>query len=241
MATPFWDVDAAVKEIHRCAALGHRAVLFSGAPHEFGFPYIGDRHWDPFWKAVQDVNLPVSLHIGSGDFSKEFAVERIAAHGIGSTIASQTVGILLKSAIQLSDLLLCGVLPRNPDLKVVVVESGVGWIPFVLEAADHTFEYAQITRDQPEFKERPSEYFRRQVYGCYFFEEFAPRRLFGDGIPVDNVMFETDYPHPVCLYGNVREKIDAGLAEQPREVQRKVLFDTAASLYQVESPDRPWR
>jgi predicted TIM-barrel fold metal-dependent hydrolase len=82
----------------------------------------------------------------------------------------------------------------------------------------------------------PSEYFARQVYGCYFFEEIAPQRLL-DKIGVDNVLFETDYPHPVCLYGNVREKIDAGLAGQSAEVRRKLLFENAAKLYGVEAPD----
>jgi predicted TIM-barrel fold metal-dependent hydrolase len=86
---------------------------------------------------------------------------------------------------------------------------------------------------------KPSEYFHRQVYGCFFFEEHAPRELLPE-IGVDNVLFETDYPHPVCLFGNVREKAYAGLAGQPEGVQRKVLFENAARLYRVPEPDRPW-
>ena len=57
-------------------------------------------------------------------------------------------------------------------------------------------------------------------------------------IPEDNVLFETDYPHPVCLFGNVREKIDAGLADMPEKVRRKLLFDNAARLYKVDAPNR---
>jgi predicted TIM-barrel fold metal-dependent hydrolase len=60
-----------------------------------------------------------------------------------------------------------------------------------------------------------------------------------DKIGEDNVLFETDYPHPVCLYGNVREKIDAGLAGQPAGVRRKLLWENAAKLYRVAEPDRP--
>ena len=85
-------------------------------------------------------------------------------------------------------------------------------------------------------KLKPSEYFERQVYACYFFEEYAPGHLM-DRIPVDNILFETDYPHPVCLYGNVREKIDAGLAEAKPEHRNKLLFDNAARLYRVDRPD----
>lgn len=47
MATPFWDVDAAVTEIHRCRELGHRAILFTSAPQDFGMPFLGDQHWNP--------------------------------------------------------------------------------------------------------------------------------------------------------------------------------------------------
>jgi predicted TIM-barrel fold metal-dependent hydrolase len=237
MATPFWDVAASVAEIERCAARGHRGVLFTGEPQRHGFPLLGDRHWDPLWAAAQAAGLPVSFHIGSGEFDEHFSVARLRTHGIGPTVVRSTVTILLENAHQVVDLLLSGVLPRFPALRFVSVESGIGWIPFLLEAADHCFGYSQVRRERPEFELLPSEYFHRQVYGCYFFEELAPQRLI-DRIGVDNVLFETDYPHPVCLYGNVREKIDAGLAEQTPAVRRKLLFENAAALYRVPAPDR---
>ncbi|MCH2172566.1 amidohydrolase, partial [Myxococcota bacterium] len=120
----------------------------------------------------------------------------------------------------------------------ISVESGMGFIPFLLESADYTFDYGNVAQTRPEFEMKPSEYFNRQVSTCYFFEEHAPADLIGR-IPEDNVLFETDYPHPVCLYGNVREKVDAGLANSPERVRRKLLFDNAARLYKVDPPDRP--
>ena len=95
-----------------------------------------------------------------------------------------------------------------------------------------------MRQQRPEFTLKPSEYFHRQVYGCYIFEEQAPRELL-DTIGADNVMFETDYPHPVCLYGNVREKIDAALGDAAPDVRRKVLWENAAKLYQIDEPDVP--
>jgi predicted TIM-barrel fold metal-dependent hydrolase len=237
MATPFWDVDESVREVERCAERGHRGVLFTGEPQRHGFPLLGDRHWDPLWAAAQDAGLPISLHIGSGQFDEHFSPDRIQTHGIGPTVVRSTVAILMENGHQLVDLLLSGVLPRFPQLRFVSVESGIGWIPFLLEAADHCFGYSGVKRERPEFELLPSEYFHRQVHACYFFEELAPQRLL-DAIGLDNVLFETDYPHPVCLYGNVREKIDAGLAGQPPEVRRKLLFDNAAALYRVPAPDR---
>jgi predicted TIM-barrel fold metal-dependent hydrolase len=235
MATPFWDVEASVAEIERCAKLGHKGVLFAGEPHILKQPFLADRHWDPIWAAAQDHDLPVSFHIGSANFTEEFSPERIAAAGIGPTVVRSTVSILMENGRAVVDLLLSGILPRYPKLKFISVESGIGWIPFLLEAADHCFGYSNVRREKPEFEMLPSEYFHRQVYGCYFFEELAPQMLV-DQIGEDNILFETDYPHPVCLFGNVREKIDAGLAGQSDRVRRKLLFDNAADLYKVEAP-----
>jgi predicted TIM-barrel fold metal-dependent hydrolase len=239
MAIPYWDLDAAVAEIERGAALGHRGILFTGEPQEFGLPYLGDRHWDPLWAAAADTGLPVSFHIGSGDFTKDFAMERIVAHGVGPTTGRATISLFLKNAAQVTDLLLCGVLPRFPDTRFVSVESGVGWVPFVLESADYTFEYSNVARERPEFTMKPSEYFHRQVYACYFYEEHSVRHDL-DAIGVDNVLFETDYPHPVCLYGNVREKIEGGLSMRTDSEAKQLLWSNSADLYRVEPPDRPW-
>jgi predicted TIM-barrel fold metal-dependent hydrolase len=147
------------------------------------------------------------------------------------------MSVLLHNAIQMLDVVMSGILPRNPDLRVVSVESGIGWIPFVHEALDHGFEYANVRAEKPEFEKKPSEYIREQVWACTFFEEFAPQKLL-DVIGADRVMFETDYPHPVCLYGNVREKIDAAVSSHPEEIRRKILFENAAELYHVPQPDR---
>jgi len=239
MAIPFWDMDATVKEVRRARDLGHKSILFMGAPQDFGFPFLGDAYWEPFWKVAQDVDLPLSLHIGTGDFSDDLInPERMAAHGINASIVTQSMGVLLQNAIQMLDIAMSGILPRNPHLRVVSVESGIGWMPFVHEALDHGFKYSNVRAERPEFEKKPSEYLREQVWGCTFFEEFAPQKLL-DEIGADRVMFETDYPHPICLYGNVRDKIDAALSGHPPEIQHKILFGNAASLYDVDAPDRP--
>jgi predicted TIM-barrel fold metal-dependent hydrolase len=145
------------------------------------------------------------------------------------------MSVLLVNAVQLMDVVMSGILPRNPRLRVVSVESGIGWLPFVKEALDHGFDYANVRGEKPEFTKRPSEYIREQVWACTFFEELAAHRLL-DEIGADRVLFETDYPHPICLFGNVRDKIEASLADQPGDVRRKVLWENAAALYQVGAP-----
>jgi predicted TIM-barrel fold metal-dependent hydrolase len=236
MATPFWDVDASVKEIERCAKLGHKGVLFSGAPQSHGMPILASRHWDPLWQAAVDCELPVSFHIGAGTFDEGFSPERMESTGAGGTNGFVAISLFLDNGKQLTDLLFSGVLPRFPELKVLSVESGVGFLPFILEACDYTFEYGNVRRDRPEFELKPSEYFARQVYGCYIFEEKGPREAI-ESIGADNILFETDYPHPVCLYGNVREKIDSALGDVCAEDRHKVLFGNAAKLYNIDLPD----
>ena len=234
MTTPFWDVDAAVAEIERCAGTGHRGILFTGEPKRFGQPHLGDPHWDRLWSAAQAIGMPIHLHLGSGDTASSFSPDRIAAHGTAATYAYTSTELFLKNGLQVADLLTSGVLPRFPDLKFVSVESGIGWIPFVLEAVDHAYLEGRADHDS-QWELLPSEYFARQVYACYWFETVAPRRLLGE-IPVDNVLFETDFPHPTCLYRNLREKIEAGLAGVPEDIRRKFLWENAARLYSVEPP-----
>ncbi len=80
---------------------------------------------------------------------------------------------------------------------------------------DHGFAYANVPSEKPEFTKRPSEYVREQVWACTFFEEIAVHKLL-DELGADRVLFETDYPHPICLYGNgVRQKIDAAAIKRP--------------------------
>ena len=66
---PFWDLDATLAEMERCAETGHRGVIFTQDPAYFGLPDLTDRHWDRMWAAAQEHGLPINFHIASGDNS----------------------------------------------------------------------------------------------------------------------------------------------------------------------------
>ena len=83
-------------------------------------------------------------------------------------------------------------------------------------------------------KLRPTEYFRRQFHASFWFEKDAARAV--REIGEDNVLFETDFPHPTCLYPNVRKHVDASLEGLPESAQRKVLYENAARVYQLPMP-----
>jgi len=118
----------------------------------------------------------------------------------------------------------------------VSVESGIGWLPFALEAIDYQFIEGGGRRTRPEFDRLPSEYFEGRVSITFWFERYAVQELVGKSIPASSVMFETDFPHPTCLYGNVHEQIEASMQGVPDDVRRQLLWDNAVTLYGLDVP-----
>jgi uncharacterized protein len=113
-----------------------------------------------------------------------------------------------------------------------MVESCVGQIPFILESADYHFSRSNLRKEWDFYQLKPSEYFARQVYGTFWFEDVDDRII--EQIGVHNVMFETDFPHPTSLRSN--EVTDAvGRIERSLkpETARRVLHDNAAELYRL--------
>lgn len=234
---PLWDVAESVKEVERVAKLGMKGVLLSGAPHEHGWPYMSDRVWDPLWSAIRAADLPVSFHAGGGDFADDFmSAGRFKADGIYTNyVRSSTATFLLMSG-QMSDLLMSGVPQRFPELKFTVVESGLGHLQFALESLDYHYKVAKVWEHRPEFKELPSETFKKQIFVNYWFERLDQYHV--DSLGEDNIMFETDFPHTTCLGGKeaVHNALHNGLEQQPERVQNKVLWENAAKLFKVEVP-----
>jgi predicted TIM-barrel fold metal-dependent hydrolase len=197
---------------------------------------LGDRYWDPLWSTACELDIPISFHIGSGNMEGGMTKEMMAVYGKMATFTHGSVEVFLKNAVQLTDLLVSGVLSRFPDIKFVSVESGIGWIPFVLEALDYQFLGNRVSEERPDLDMLPSEYFARNVFACYWFEQIAPRRLI-DKVGEDRILFETDFPHPTSLYGDeVHDRIASGLSDSTDEQRRKILWSNAQALYKVDEP-----
>jgi predicted TIM-barrel fold metal-dependent hydrolase len=231
--TPYWDVDAAVAEVGRAARKGYRGVVFPAAPHMQGHPFLGDRHWDPFWSAVQEAGMSINFHAGDGDMSAYIGPERLALEGPALMVARAQPAGFLYTAIQLTDLLFSGVLPRYPKLKFVFAECGIGWVPFVLEAADHHFLRNKVRSEHPEFELMPSDYYRRQVYSNYWFEQLEDWHI--EKVGLQSILFETDFPHPTCLHGSqVQEAVETRLGKVDQKARDAILWKNAAELYGIE-------
>jgi predicted TIM-barrel fold metal-dependent hydrolase len=231
---PWWDVKAAVKETERCAGMGLRGININSDPHHHAdasgnkIPDLGSPHWDPLWEICVDRQLPVNFHIGAS----ETAIDWMGQQGwpsLSRDLRSGISGAMLffNNAKVVSNLIYSGALDRYPDLKFVSVESGIGWVPFLMEALDYQLQEIAETRH---FPLKPSEYFKRNFYACFWFEHqdlsTTLRR-----VGVDNALFETDFPHPTSLYpiDRLEQRLE-GLTDAERG---KVMSFNAAKLYRI--------
>ena len=117
--------------------------------------------------------------------------------GPSTNFSAKSALYFMQNASCISELTFGGVCHRFPEVRFVSVESGAGWINFVLEGLDWQWENGGTHREHPEYDLLPSEYFRRQIYGCFWFERAGIRGAI-ERFP-DNLLWETDYPHPTCM------------------------------------------
>jgi predicted TIM-barrel fold metal-dependent hydrolase len=193
---PLWDVELAVAEVRRNAARGVRAVAFTELPSYLGLPSLHSRDWDPFFAACQETGTVLSMHIGSGTKTPQTSADAPAA--VGATI------IFGNSVASITDFLFSGVLHRFPDLKLLYAEAQIGWIPYLLERADDVWEtHRGWSHGQDNCPEPPSTYYFRQVHSCFFKDSVGVELI--DSVGLDNVLFETDYPHQDGTWPHSRE------------------------------------
>jgi predicted TIM-barrel fold metal-dependent hydrolase len=232
---PWWDVEASIQEVHRTAANGLRGVNICSDPQLRGAPELWQAEWEPFWEACAEHRQSVNFHIGASEASMSWygtspwpALDGERKLAIGSAM------MYLSNARIIANLIFSGVLERFPAVKFVSVESGIGWIPFFLESLDY-----QMYESSPSVVDAlsmlPSEYFKRQVYGCFWFENRALKPVI-EALGASQILFETDYPHPTCLYPDPLTSVDRALAGVDDAVKRQVLQDNAAELYRVPLP-----
>lgn len=232
---PWWSIEQSVEEVERAAEIGLKGIVMCSDPDSIGLPDLAADEWKPFWDVCNDTELPVNFHIGASETAfNMFGRAAWPSMGMRRRLALGSAGLFLENSRVISNMLYSGILERCPKVKIVSVESGIGWIPFLLEALD--YEWGETaSHEECKLRMPPSEYFKRQIYGCFWFEKTAPMELI-DRIGEDNVLFETDFPHPTCLYPNVQEYIDEVTADWSETRKRKILQDNAAALYKIDLP-----
>jgi predicted TIM-barrel fold metal-dependent hydrolase len=232
---PWWDVKQAVIETERCIAMGLRGININSDPHTVKdddgnlIPDLGHEHWFPLWEVCQDKNLPINFHIGASEQSIDWMGQQgwpSLSYDLRSGISGAM--IFFNNGKVVSNLIYSGILDRYPGLKFVSVESGIGWVPFLMEALDYQLKEIAETRS---FQKKPSEYFTSNFYACFWFEQGKNAADMCRRVGIDNVLFETDFPHPTSLYpfDDLEERL-VGLNQEERA---KVLSLNAAKLYNI--------
>jgi len=220
-----WDAELAAAEVRRNAARGAHAVAFTEIPPFLGLPSVHTDYWDPLFQACQDTETVVCMHIGSS--SKMPSTSKDAPAAVGSTLT------YMNAAMSLTDYLMSGVLERFPTLELAYSEGQIGWIPYILERADNVWEENRAWGGVADkVKRPPSEYFHERIYGCFFDDAHGLRSL--EAIGVDNVTFETDYPHSDSTWPHSKKVAEEIMRDLDDETIYKIVRGNAIRMLRLE-------
>lgn len=244
-ALPFWDIDASVAEMERCVNLGFKGVLFANKFERLGLPSFVSTHWDRVYAAAQDFDVPINYHLGFESLEERMAEDtgaraalRDAAPEVARGYVIDALDAFMTQPGVLGRLLTSGICERFPTLKFVSVETGFGQFPFYLEMLDWYWRQYGGHHIYPLL---PSEYFRRQCFATYWFEQSTLERL---TLYPDNFMFSTDFPHGTSLSpgpcGGTTlkpyEYVQGGHGSLDPSTRTKTLSGNAAAIYKLDIP-----
>ncbi|MCG8545585.1 MAG: amidohydrolase [Alphaproteobacteria bacterium] len=218
---PNHDIPAAVAEIERVAERGGLRGIEVSKTHDM--KPLFDPVWNPLWAAAADADLPVHFHTIGGKRPNFEDMEPLQAR---QAFAVHITGFQLSMAWPLMEIIYGGVLEAHPNLKIVIGESGIGWIPYVLDHMDLEWEdqFQDLT-----LKMKPSAYWHRQCKATYQSDPVGVRLL--DLLGEDNVMWGSDFPHPDGVWPDSQSFIEKEFSAMPAELRHKVTCENAAKLY----------
>lgn len=254
---PIWDMDLTVKEMTRLIDKGMRGFTLSDKPEMLGLPELHESYFDPMWDIFNESGAVPNFHIGGGNRREEMESLRSGSpvkrtlkpgevppvappvwnlYGRQRKLAVYATQMYMSNVRIIVNLCMSNLFDRFPNLKIVSAESGIGWVPFILEAMEYQFDEMVTEKDEVGLtKRRPADYFRDHLYVMFWFEEIGAQKLIED-IGVNNVLVETDIPHPTCLYPTPRAHFARVLKNLNVEQQKRVLQDNAAELYKIDLP-----
>lgn len=217
------EIELAVAEIERVADLGLRSIMLPmQAPAER--PYNSPQY-DPVWAAAQAHAMPVSFHVGTGS-------NPVTERGFGGAVINY-VEVGLGAQRTLAYLAASGVLERFPQLHVVMVECGAGWLAWLLERMDEAFEeHEQWVK--PKLPEPPSVYVRRQGHVTFGNDGAGVVNRTFTG--VEPLLWASDYPHPEGTWPHTQATLDRIFDGVPTAERERVTYSTTARLYGLAAP-----
>jgi predicted TIM-barrel fold metal-dependent hydrolase len=217
------DIEFAVEQVRALAAEGARAIHIPTFPSEVGLPEYHDERYNPLWSAISEADLSISQHLGL--VASLWELCRRDPTPQKAIFTSQPA---LRLAETIGFWILPGVLARFPKLKIVLVEPGLGWVPWYLDMLD---SMADGPYDFPALDDKPSSYFHRQMYLTFVDDPRGLARRHDLG--VDRIMWSTDFPHPATSWPNSRDVVAKNFAGIPDEERDLIVAGNAARLYGV--------
>ena len=220
------DIDVTIKEVERIAHQDGRAVMVPSYPTDFSLAPYWDEVYDPLWSTLEELEIPVSQHVNIRKSSREIGLwDPTPVRAISSSIPPIFMAELL------AGWLVTGVFDRHPRLKVVMVEAGIGWIPYFLQRLDKM-------RDRHGWEARgfvlpklPSDYWHSNM-AATFEEDVVGMKLLEE-LGEDNVMWATDYPHPDCTWPVSQDVLAEHFRDFPADTTTKIVGGNAARLYHL--------
>ena len=221
---PMHDVGLAIQESTRVVKdLGFVGVFMR--PNGVGDRYWHSNYWDQFYSVLEDLNISLCLHDGSGSYisriEKRFGEARMMRHVAGHAV-EQMLSCLA--------FIMGGVFEFHPKLRVAFLEANTGWVPFWLERmARDIGDYGAF--ESPYLSLTPKEYFQRNCWvSCEASETQLP--IVAEAVGEDNFVYSTDFPHYDSEFPHANEELlnNPALSDQ---LKRKILWDNCARLYNI--------
>ncbi len=222
---PLVDIDEGIAELKRIAKMGLKGFHVDPFPDERGGKALWDPAYEPFWATVEETGLPMSFHIVGARGKDVRATFMNPTPGVKETFIAITPISIIEVV---STLTFTGILERHPKLRYVLVECGIGWLPYFLERMDQTFNKHRFWTKSI-ISEKPSTYWYRQGYATFITDLAGVAERHRAGLK--NIMWSTDYPHSDSTWPKSREALAAHFEGVPDDERALIAGGNAAALY----------
>ncbi len=233
-------IDSAVEELRKAKARGFKSVVISNWPS--GGESISDAD-DAFWAAAADEGIPVCIHINlssrtSRQRQRQAAQKagRNALYGGKAAKANAKAvgglaGVFSTVPATMGQLIFTGVFERFPDLHISMIETGVGWIPHLLEQMDDRYWRNRSWGNIP-IQEPPSYYWFRNMSATFIIDRsgIALRHAVG----INNMMWSTDYPHHGNDWPYSRKTIEDMMGHIDRAERYQIVAGNAVRIFGLD-------
>ncbi len=220
------NIDATIQDINDLAKRGFLGYTLPVkpyfGPHVSGQPNYNSPDFEPLWAALQDSGLPITFHISTGSDPR-------LATGNGGAIINYVAHALTPAVEPVVALCASGVLERFPGIKFGVIEAGIGWLAWALDAMDEAYKKHHMYV-RPKLQGLPSDYFKAHGFASFQEDRVGILTAKEYGL-LDNIMWADDYPHHEGSWPYSAQAIERTMSDLTDEERVKVLGGNAKSLF----------